>query len=620
MYEVEHDVDRWLLKVTDGERTVYIKDKNVWAKVSAWLNNAEKIEIILKNMCNYYDGMMRWKSIEWNEGEYRNCSVKAYEEVAELLNVSKEIVNDDYISDYLYNYYNSEEYLDYIQSFWNYYYRGNDDKYDTFKCELVPSDEDSTSESLQTSSIYPICWIDSDGSGNLNNTGWNGSVGANNPCNWAWEYMPTLEDWAEVMDIWTTNNISNEYVFKDELAKRESEVYYSSISYWYAPYFQEDLLIPSAGSIVNNCNILNEDATVSEAPVSEISLPCLGNYMGAYLWSSRNENNVFGSLYHENYNGWSIYTSPEDNISVPVRCFVDIDALTHTITFDTVWWTPVASIAQEDNTTIETAPKTTKAWYTFDGWYDGNEKVSFPYLVLWDKTLVAHWIENKSSNGYGWWWSSSSKSKIEQVDKQHNSADEKKTEPEIKKDEWKNIKIITNAPVNTEKETFNAHQWAYSKWLTKYRTSSEARMDDPLNRSEMAKIVTIFATEFLDKVPDEKKKEFCSQYSDMWKVEDDMKLFISKSCELGYMWYESNGVDALERFRPYTPLTVAEVSTILSRMVRWNENAMNGKDWYKWHLYASYNYWLMDDIKDPKRNITRKEAYAMLYRLSGMID
>ncbi|MBQ5944978.1 hypothetical protein IJL65_00825 [bacterium] len=57
-------------------------------------------------------------------------------------------------------------------------------------------------------------------------------------------------------------------------------------------------------------------------------------------------------------------------------------------------------------------------------------------------------------------------------------------------------------------------------------------MDDFLNRSEMAKISSIFAMQFLDKTPNLDKKEFCSQYSDMWKVEDDMKFFITESCEL----------------------------------------------------------------------------------------
>ena len=51
----------------------------------------------------------------------------------------------------------------------------------------------------------------------------------------------------------------------------------------------------------------------------------------------------------------------------------------------------------------------------------------------------------------------------------------------------------------------------------------------------MAKITSIFATEFLDKTPDESKQKICSQYSDMRKVNSEMKFFITQSCELGYM-------------------------------------------------------------------------------------
>ena len=57
-------------------------------------------------------------------------------------------------------------------------------------------------------------------------------------------------------------------------------------------------------------------------------------------------------------------------------------------------------------------------------------------------------------------------------------------------------------------------------------------MNDILNRSEMAKIISIFATEFLDKIPDESKQRECSQYLDMRKVDNEMKFFITQSCEL----------------------------------------------------------------------------------------
>ena len=256
---------------------------------------------------------------------------------------------------------------------------------------------------------------------------------------------------------------------------------------------------------------------------------------------------------------------------------------------------------------VQSPVNPTREGYKFTGWDKDLNNVTE------DMEVTAQY--SSSSNGWYSWWGGL----VSKPDKSHNSVDDKEisdTKDSQQKDvrqesQWKSLD--TSSPY---KETLNAHKWAYQQWLTKYENISEARMDERLNRSEMAKISSIFATQMLNKVPNEEKREFCSQYPDLWKVEDDMKLFIIESCELWYMWYESNWIDALARFRPYTPVTVAEAATILSRIVRWNDNAMNGKDWYKWHLYATYNHGLLDDIIDPTtRNITRREAYTMLYRL-----
>jgi hypothetical protein len=95
-----------------------------------------------------------------------------------------------------------------------------------------------------------------------------------------------------------------------------------------------------------------------------------------------------------------------------------------------------------------------------------------------------------------------------------------------------------------------------------------------------------------------------------------MEEFIIESCELGYMWYRANGVDYLERFRPYTPVSLAEFSIIISRIMWWNTYALNEKQWYQWHLRAVYENNLIDNITKPFEYITRKDAYLMLYRLS----
>jgi hypothetical protein len=95
-----------------------------------------------------------------------------------------------------------------------------------------------------------------------------------------------------------------------------------------------------------------------------------------------------------------------------------------------------------------------------------------------------------------------------------------------------------------------------------------------------------------------------------------MQEYIIQSCELGYMWYRANGIDALDRFRPYTPVSVAEVSIILSRIMWQNKYAINENLWYQWHLHAVYENNLLDNITKPFDYIIRKDAYIMLYRIS----
>lgn len=293
-----------------------------------------------------------------------------------------------------------------------------------------------------------------------------------------------------------------------------------------------------------------------------------------------------------------------------------------TIRFDPDWGTDVPSVTGYYNTTIQ-LPSPTRTWYNFAWWYDGNNKVSISYLIQWDKTLKAHWTENKPSWGYSGWggssrpsskWSWPSTSDVKSVEHGVDTpAKEVKAEPKpVVPWKWAN----STGKVNSNQELFDAYKWAYDNGLTKYANMSDARMDDLLNRQEMAKISTIFATKFQWETPNEKKRNDCSQYPDLWKTTKDMQEFIIQSCELGYMWYRANGVDYLERFRPYTPVSVAEVSIILSRIMWQNKYAISENLWYQWHLHAVYENNLLDNITKPFDYIARKDAYVMLYRIS----
>jgi uncharacterized repeat protein (TIGR02543 family) len=72
----------------------------------------------------------------------------------------------------------------------------------------------------------------------------------------------------------------------------------------------------------------------------------------------------------------------------------------YTIDFNVNGGTAVSSITQNYNTTITSAPSTTKTGCTFGGWYSDaglSTAVSFPYTIITNATLYAKW---NSSNSY----------------------------------------------------------------------------------------------------------------------------------------------------------------------------------------------------------------------------
>jgi len=284
-----------------------------------------------------------------------------------------------------------------------------------------------------------------------------------------------------------------------------------------------------------------------------------------------------------------------------------------------------------------------KEWYTFKWWKDNNgnlyadwEEITnnlslidgdiIYFVTQWEQTKKNWWYSGGwgGSHAANFHWSANNKTWVSPqiIEKNDKSDLDNVTDRWDNTNEWNNNEVkITEDDYNKYwKDLIDSYSWAYEKGLTKYINIEDARLNDWLNRQEMAKISSIFAIEFLGKDPNESKQNFCSKYLDMWKVDNEMKFFIVQSCKLWYMWYESNWIDTLRNFRPYTKLTLAEASTILSRIVRWNKYMMNWKWRFLKHLYAVYEKWLIDDIEDPYAIITRWDVYKMLYRLSLLND
>ena len=269
-----------------------------------------------------------------------------------------------------------------------------------------------------------------------------------------------------------------------------------------------------------------------------------------------------------------------------------------------------------------------KNGYKFEWWRDNHGNLYENWMVV--KNLsVDNWVEiiltaqwEKVWWNYSWWWGRRSNWNVVLID---DGQENKLVEEEM----WdENTEIVDDVLLDDEKdivgdwklsqESFIAYKWAYKNWLTQYDNIDDARMKDFLNRAEMAKLVSNFALNVLSKMSDEDKQKICSEYSDLWNVDENMKYFIVSSCKLNYMWYQSNWIDLLDKFRPDNYLTLAEASVIISRMLWWNTYSLWEELWYVWHLRAVYENALLDDITSPDRDITREEAFIMLYRLYSM--
>ena len=287
----------------------------------------------------------------------------------------------------------------------------------------------------------------------------------------------------------------------------------------------------------------------------------------------------------------------------------------YTITFDTDWWSNINPITEDYETPITAPEDPVKDWYKFV-WWDREIPITMPAE---DITIKAKREKIDSGWWYSWWWGrwkkdtnsniDSNDEKTESINKEYWTWEE--TQNRI----WDNIDNGTCVGRWYSQEMCDTYKWAYNNGLTQYNNITDARFNSQINRQEMAKISSIFATKFFWKIPNVSKQEICSKFIDLDKVNFEMKQYILQSCELWYMWYKADWKETLERFRPYTPITLAEMAVTISRIIRWNKYAVSENNRYKWHLYAIYENNIIDSVNNPHRTATRWDVYNALYRL-----
>ena len=150
-------------------------------------------------------------------------------------------------------------------------------------------------------------------------------------------------------------------------------------------------------------------------------------------------------------------------------------------------------------------------------------------------------------------------------------------------------------------ELQDAYDWAYGKGVTTMSPIDNANMYGAITRSEMAKMLSVYATEVLGNTPDTSKA--CT-FTDIDSVKWDLHDFIIESCQLGIM---GQGITA---FRPYDTISRAEFGTALSRVL-WGDKYEGGTPYYANHLNALKSAAIMNQIANAE-STKEIRGYVML--------
>jgi hypothetical protein len=141
------------------------------------------------------------------------------------------------------------------------------------------------------------------------------------------------------------------------------------------------------------------------------------------------------------------------------------------------------------------------------------------------------------------------------------------------------------------------------------------RANDKINRAEMAKVISLYAQYFtLNKglQPLAREEIECSTFTDLDQTNSELQSYITQACELGLMGYYSDGKQIKPAFEPNANITLAEVATTVSRLLRGEAHKGSEKRWYHNHLLALQKANIMAKGVDPMKKALRREVYEIL--------
>jgi hypothetical protein len=147
-------------------------------------------------------------------------------------------------------------------------------------------------------------------------------------------------------------------------------------------------------------------------------------------------------------------------------------------------------------------------------------------------------------------------------------------------------------------------------------TFETARLNDTITRAEMAKIIVTYADNVLGTTPSSLRDtpSITCTFSDLNQTNEELQTYIIQACELGLMGLNADGKTPKEQFNPNDTITLAEVATIISRLLR--DNTYKGSEQWRYHshLLALQKADIISRNVDPMKQELRGNVLLILMK------
>ena len=230
------------------------------------------------------------------------------------------------------------------------------------------------------------------------------------------------------------------------------------------------------------------------------------------------------------------------------------------------------------------APSNKTSWWSGGGWSSRTSALDDTKATTWN---VAKLDETEVD---------------ETKSEENNDEDGAKTDP----------MIDVQAVAKFGQEQIDAYKWALENGITTMKTVEEARLDDPLTRAELAKMMVVYIQKVLKKDP---VVTWDVNYPDV-KVEEiwDLVDYVKLAYQYQIMWINADGTP-IELFNPHGIVSRWEYATVFSRVLFGAKFNKEGADFYTNHLEALKTAWILTNTL-PSIQEMRGWVMLMMYRSS----